>query len=330
MTRHPHLSIGEVLSRLAEEFPDVTISKIRFLESQGLIEPERTPSGYRRFYPPDLNRLRWVLAQQRDHFLPLKVIKDRLDAGFVPPESWEAAPAASAPKAMSLTVSKPPGEPSGNGLGPVAGEPALIPSAPVVGELHGEQLDASIPANAGRSEGINLAQPSDEFASWTPPRLSRSGRKGPSTTGQAPKETPVSAPASRPSADLSSVSLNLTEFATTVGLDVAVVRDLERYGLIVGHQVGPDVLYGDDALITARLAARFAAFGVEPRHLRSFRVAADRELALYEQVVTPLFRQRNHSSAGVAVDTLSELSELGEQLRRALLSRSCREYLGTD
>ena len=74
-----HLSIGEVLSLLQSEFPDVTISKIRFLEAQGLIDPERTPSGYRKFYEPDIVRLRWILRQQRDHFLPLKVIKTRLE-----------------------------------------------------------------------------------------------------------------------------------------------------------------------------------------------------------------------------------------------------------
>jgi DNA-binding transcriptional MerR regulator len=73
-----HLSIGEVLSLLREEFPDVTISKIRFLESQGLVDPERTPSGYRKFYDHDVERLRWILRQQREHFLPLKVIKGRL------------------------------------------------------------------------------------------------------------------------------------------------------------------------------------------------------------------------------------------------------------
>ena len=92
-----HLSIGEVLSLLKEEFPDVTISKIRFLESQGLIDPERTPSGYRKFYPTDVERLRWILQEQRDNFLPLKVIKDRLDAHdpavegtVVPPHSAPA------------------------------------------------------------------------------------------------------------------------------------------------------------------------------------------------------------------------------------------------
>src|SRR5215203_5015580 len=74
-----HLSIGEVLAELSDEFPDITISKIRFLESQGLVNPERTPSGYRKFFAGDLKRLRWILFQQKEHFLPLKVIKERLD-----------------------------------------------------------------------------------------------------------------------------------------------------------------------------------------------------------------------------------------------------------
>ena len=93
-----HLSIGEVLTHLHEEFPDVTVSKIRFLESQGLIDPERTPSGYRRFYGSDLERLRWILYQQREHFLPLRVIKERLDrfgpAGAPPvePSNGDHAP----------------------------------------------------------------------------------------------------------------------------------------------------------------------------------------------------------------------------------------------
>lgn len=79
MARRSHASIGEVLAQLREEFPDVTISKIRFLEGQGLIDPERTPSGYRRFQPSDIERLRFILREQRDNFLPLKVIRERLD-----------------------------------------------------------------------------------------------------------------------------------------------------------------------------------------------------------------------------------------------------------
>jgi DNA-binding transcriptional MerR regulator len=85
MTDGPYHSIGEVLSLLKEEHEDLTISKIRFLESQGLIVPERTGSGYRRFYDTDIDRLRWILSQQRDNFMPLKVIKRHLDKeGFDP------------------------------------------------------------------------------------------------------------------------------------------------------------------------------------------------------------------------------------------------------
>ncbi len=81
MSSRSYLSIGDVLTLLREEFPDVTISKIRFLESQGLVNPERSPSGYRKFFDHDVERLRWVLRQQREHFLPLKVIRDRLADG---------------------------------------------------------------------------------------------------------------------------------------------------------------------------------------------------------------------------------------------------------
>ena len=90
MSSRSYLSIGDVLTLLREEFPDVTISKIRFLESQGLVNPERSPSGYRKFYEGDVERLRWVLRQQREHFLPLKVIRDRLAAGDLSDTGAEA------------------------------------------------------------------------------------------------------------------------------------------------------------------------------------------------------------------------------------------------
>ncbi|QNP62225.1 MerR family transcriptional regulator [Streptomyces genisteinicus] len=74
------MSIGTVLTRLRDEFPEVTISKIRFLEAEGLVEPMRSPSGYRKFTPHDVERLALVLRMQRDHYLPLKVIREQLDA----------------------------------------------------------------------------------------------------------------------------------------------------------------------------------------------------------------------------------------------------------
>src|SRR5881397_3070203 len=79
MATRSYQSIGEVLVSVKTEFPDITISKIRFLEAEGLIEPERTPSGYRKFYEEDVERLRSILRMQRDEYLPLKVIRDRLE-----------------------------------------------------------------------------------------------------------------------------------------------------------------------------------------------------------------------------------------------------------
>lgn len=99
MPTRTYLSIGEVLIQVKTEFPDITISKIRFLEAEGLIEPERTPSGYRKFYDEDVRRLRSILRMQRDEYLPLKVIRDRLreeeeQAGgaVAPPTSRTASP----------------------------------------------------------------------------------------------------------------------------------------------------------------------------------------------------------------------------------------------
>ena len=121
MSSRTYLSIGDVLTLLREEFPDVTISKIRFLESQGLVNPERSPSGYRKFFDHDVERLRWVLRQQREHFLPLKVIRDRLADGELdetvggadggngkPARAADAARPAAATAAPSATVEEQP------------------------------------------------------------------------------------------------------------------------------------------------------------------------------------------------------------------------------
>ena len=104
-------SIGEVLSLLEEEHPDLTISKIRFLESQGLIAPQRTPSGYRKFFDADVEQLNWVLVQQRDHFLPLKEIKRRLAAGAVSePLERVFGDGTAEPDTPSLFTARPSGE----------------------------------------------------------------------------------------------------------------------------------------------------------------------------------------------------------------------------
>ena len=113
--RTPRLTIGAVLGALRDDFPDVTISKIRFLEAEGLVSPERTASGYRKFSRADVERLRYVLTAQRDHYLPLKVIKEHLaalDRGLPVPAGGPPAPAV-APEPAA-----------------VATEPAAVPEAP--------------------------------------------------------------------------------------------------------------------------------------------------------------------------------------------------------
>ena len=138
-----HLSIGEVLSLLREEFPDVTISKIRFLESQGLVDPERTPSGYRKFYEHDVERLRWILRQQREHFLPLKVIKGRLPAAADPSATRRRRPDGRAT--------------AGSGRRPPAGADA--PQRPAGGLRAGRRRGSSTPAPGRRRPRRGPRQP---------------------------------------------------------------------------------------------------------------------------------------------------------------------------
>jgi DNA-binding transcriptional MerR regulator len=141
-TREPaHLSIGEVLAELHDEFPDITISKIRFLESQGLVNPERTPSGYRKFYDGDLARLRWILHQQKEYFLPLKVMKERLDQiapgdeAQLSPDSAvgvDPAPTTSTPTSVSAPEAVPPAAPTGRRQKPSRQRnPAFAPTLPI-------------------------------------------------------------------------------------------------------------------------------------------------------------------------------------------------------
>jgi DNA-binding transcriptional MerR regulator len=244
MATRPYLSIGEVLTLLKDEFPDVTISKIRFLESQGLLDPERTPSGYRKFYDNDVARLRWILRQQREHFLPLKVIKGRL-IGDAESES-------------------------------------------------GGEEQASV-AGGGGAAAAMAAAAEVEPEPLSPPR--------------------------------SGTSLTLQELAASCGLETSDLKDLERFGLIGSRTVGGTAYYDDDALAAAHVAAGFMKFGVEARHLRMYKTAAEREAGFFEQVVMPMLKQRNPEARRQASETLGELARLGQQLRSAMLRNALRDYL---
>jgi DNA-binding transcriptional MerR regulator len=255
-----HLSIGEVLSLLREEFPDITISKIRFLESQGLLDPERTPSGYRKFYEDDVERLRWILRQQREHFLPLKVIKGRL-------------------------VDHPDG--------PAVVEAPEVVVAPATG--------ATMATTGAASRGVPppTAGPGPGFGA-PPPGL------GPPVTAPGP----------------SGGNYTIDELAAATGLSEQSVDELSRFGLIASRDVGGTAYFDEEAATIAALAAGFAHHGIEARHLRMYKNAAERESALFEQIVMPLVKQRNPQARQQAATALEELGRLSGELRRALLRQA--------
>lgn len=227
------LSIGDVLSLLKSDFPDVTISKIRFLESEGLVYPQRTASGYRKFAPADVQRLRYILGMQRDQYLPLRVIKDHLDAidrGLQPP-----------------TV---------NGDAP----------RPLV------SLDSLVRA--------------EDFASTKSVRMTKS------------------------------------ELAEAAGVAVDTVGELETYGLIAAA----DGHYSSDDLAVMQAVGALLAFGIEPRHLRAFKAAADREIGLVQQVITPIAKSKG-DGAQRAGEVAREIAALSVSLHAALVRAGIQDLV---
>ena len=277
MSDRSYLSIGEVLALLRPEFPDLTISKIRFLESQGLLDPERTPSGYRKFYDADVDRLRWILHQQKEQYLPLKVIKGRLGSD----DGEEGEETEREPVTVVATEVHRPRRESDDG-----GSAADV-----------DEARSTLPMTAMAVPAPVVAAIADEV---NPLQIVRTG-----------------------------VSLTLDELAHSSGLKPDDIRDLERYGLLAGRPVAGTTYYDEEALIVANLAAGFIRFGVEARHLRMYKTAAEREAGFFEQLVMPLLKQRNPRSRRQAMDMLVELSKLGQGMRAAMLRTALRDHTGS-
>lgn len=216
------MSIGTVLNVLRDEFPEVTISKIRFLESEGLVEPQRTPSGYRKFSADDVERLALVLRMQRDHYLPLKVIREHLDAM--------------------------------------------------------ERGEAVQPPVLGRQRDGECGLPAVEA-----PTAARIGRD---------------------------------ELLTAAGVEEAELEEWESYGLLTPLADGS---YDAEAVTVASLIRELGRSGIEPRHLRMMKAAADREAGLVDQVVAPLKRHRNPQTRAHAEARTKELAALTVRLHAALV-----------
>ncbi|MDP3894706.1 MerR family transcriptional regulator [Nocardioides sp.] len=230
------MNIGQVLELLRADFPGVTIPKIRFLEDKGLIKPDRTPAGYRKFSHQDVERLRYVLRMQRDHYLPLKVIGEHLDA-------------------IDRGLEPPPIE-------------SVVPTVPTV---------------ALAADGLPSA---DSFHRRSDLRLSRK------------------------------------ELLKVAEVSEDLLDQLEQFGLIRSRPGTGQ--FDSDALVIARTAAELAAYGFEPRHLRAFKTAADREVGMVEQVVAPLARGRDTAAKGRAEEAISEIAALSVRLHATLVKAGLR------
>jgi DNA-binding transcriptional MerR regulator len=232
------MSIGAVLDLLRPDFPDVTISKIRFLEAEGLVTPQRAASGYRRFTAYDCARLRFILTAQRDQYLPLKVIKAQLDA-------------------------QPDGEL------PLAGSPYGVPRLVTVGDGAPAEADA------------------------------------------------VAVAASR-------VRLSREDLLDRSGVDDDLLTALVKAGVIT---TGPGGFFDEHAVVILQCARALADYGVEPRHLRAFRSAADRQSDLIAQIAGPLVKGGKTGSRDRADDLAREVAALAITLHTSLIKSAVRDVL---
>jgi DNA-binding transcriptional MerR regulator len=214
------LTIGAVARRLQDEFPDISISKIRYLEDQGLLAPRRTRGGYRLFSEEDVERLETILRLQRDEFLPLRVIRQEL-------------------------------------------------ASPARDRRRRRVLDADEP------------------------------------------------------------ELDLEQLCERAGIDARLARELEEFGLLAPRPDSGEKRYSELDADVAAACGRMAHYGIAPRHLRSFRTAADREAGLIEQVVGPALRSRNPERRRTGMEDLEALGAVAAELSQLLSWRALRRLAST-
>ncbi|HUF98150.1 MAG TPA: MerR family transcriptional regulator [Ilumatobacter sp.] len=342
-TQTSYLSIGEVLGLLLEEFPDVTISKIRFLESQGLISPERTSSGYRKFYDEDVELLRVILTEQRLNYLPLRVIKDRLETGEIDPtgehlrnnDTANDTAGNTATDTASNTVSDAvidptPAAPTGRVAAALEAPPSSfervvdddLAAAFATTTVH----DGRAATTAGRAGGVVDATDSgdDTDGGYDEPVPATSVASHPASRAQpaAPEGRSIAATPQL----LPGVLLDRAELCSMVGVTPSELEQLESFGVLAPNTRNGTPLYDDEAVAIAAPAVQFLRLGVDARHLRAFRTAAEREVGLYEQLITPRYRQRNPEARAEALDQLRTLNQLGGSLRAALTQHALRHH----
>ena len=251
---------------LVEEFPDVTISKIRFLESQGLIAPERTAAGYRKFTDAEIERLRFVLREQRENYLPLRVIRDRL-------ENDES-------------------------------ESVLRPD---------DTSDPSMP------RGLRVPSRSHPAARAADIDTTRSFVRPAARAAVAVASDHVANTASDPVSTTNPVARRLTrdDVQAQLGIDAALMSAIESSGIVKTMTMGDLVLYHPRDLDVLRAAVELINLGIEARHLKGWRLAAERELDVFEQLLSPkIRREAKHAGSQSLIDTLVDV---GGRLRTGIL-----------
>ncbi|MEZ0352658.1 MerR family transcriptional regulator [Mycobacterium sp. pR1184] len=235
------MSIGAVLDLLRPDFPDVTISKIRFLEAEGLVTPQRAASGYRRFTAYDCARLRFILTAQRDHYLPLKVIRAQLDA-------------------------QPDGE------------------LPPFGSPYG------VPRLVSVSDGDAAPETGSDTAAVAPTR----------------------------------VRLSREDLLERAGVDEDLLTALLKAGVVT---TGPGGFFDEHTVVILQCARALSDYGVEPRHLRAFRSAADRQSDLIAQIAGPLIKADKAGARDRADDLAREVAALAITLHTSLIKSAVRDVL---
>jgi DNA-binding transcriptional MerR regulator len=295
------MSIGEVLAILKPEFPDITVSKIRFLEGAGLVQPDRSASGYRMFSDDDVARLRFILRAQRDQYLPLRVIRQRL-------ADLEQVGGLYA-RGGSLLHGPAPGSPDPAAAGgpgvPTGTRPA--PSAP--GRAGAGAGTA--PAAAGRRARTRSAT-----GAALPNGAAASAEAGTAAAGTGGPEAGARLGLLGSGAHAEEAQFSREELCRAAGTSVEALAELESFGLLGPRGAGErGSWYNGEDLLLLRVARDLSGYGIQARHLRMYKTFAEREASLIEQVVAPLVRQRNPEARSRVRETIEALAELGSRMR---------------
>ena len=330
-----YLSLGEVLDVLKEQFPDVTIAKIRFFEAQGLLVPERTPSGYRKFFPADIERIRVILADQQERYVPLnaaRAVVQQATLADAVPHGAVTAPVVGDRRGSQRFVDYLDGsevgdhDPEENYEGVDLGadrHPALrgrrqagppTPSRRSVTETRGGASPSSVSAAAARA---NVAPLRRSPPSATP---DPGERNAPGSTGVP---TPVAA--DHPIV-AEAASYSRAELLASTGASDALLDDAVKQGFLRGRAVLGETEFDDDDRRLLEALVTMGGSGLDPRHVRVFMHAAQREADLYVQATLPLLRRR--PQLGVSVDEpfrrFGDLEAAGATLRGVVVRRALR------